>query len=161
MWNLLKQALVIVAAFLAGPAVAQTTAPLVGTWKLVRYVDTPAKGDPVKPFGDDPIGYFIFTADGHASINILRHPNDTRRPMLDIDPDGCVPDWYCSYFGTYSIDSRGEAWAIKVVGGNIPSFLGTEQRRRFRIAGDHLLIEESYIEAGIRVRAERQLVRAK
>lgn len=161
MRNLSKLALALAAAFLAGPVAAQSIAPIVGTWKLVRYVDTPEKGAPVKPFGDDPIGYFIFTADGHASINILRHPDDRRRPMLDVDPDACVPDWYCSYFGTYSVDPQGGAWKIKVVGGNIPTFLGTEQRRRFRIVDDRLLIEETYIEAGIRVRAERQLVRAR
>ena len=155
--NPLKHALLVAAATLAGPAVAQPVDPLVGTWKLVRFVDA---SQPEVP-DDDPIGYFMFTADGHASISILSNPRGSKRPMMDVAPEACSPAWYCSYFGTYTLDPEGGAWTIKVEGGNIPTFLGTEQRRRFRISGDHLLVEEIQTASGIRVRAERQLVRAK
>ena len=30
--------------------------PLVGTWRLIRYVDTPKGGKPVHVFGESPIG---------------------------------------------------------------------------------------------------------
>jgi Lipocalin-like domain len=40
--------------------------PLVGTWRFAKFVDTPEGGKPVYAFGKDPIGFFVFTADGHV-----------------------------------------------------------------------------------------------
>jgi hypothetical protein len=46
-----------------------------------------------------------------------------------------------------------------VRGGNIPAYLGADQRRRFSIRGDRLIVSESYDEGGKTVRAERVLAR--
>lgn len=132
---------------------------LVGTWRLVSYVDTPEGAEPIYAFGKEPIGLFIFTADGHVSISIMRNPPAPAVPTADPDPDACVPGWYCAYFGTYTVDPKAGTWATHVLGGNIPSFLGTDQTRSFSISGDKLVISESYLEDQRRVRAERVLIR--
>ena len=136
-----------------------SAAGLIGTWRLVSHVDKPENGPAVSAFGKNPIGQFIFTADGHASINIMRNPPDGPQRSTP-NPDGCIPEWYCSYFGTYSIDPIQSSWLLHVVGGNAPSLIGTDQRHVFRIQGKRLIISESYQSGGRMVKAERILERA-
>ncbi len=132
---------------------------LVGTWLLTRYVDTPASGAPVLAFGAHPIGYFIFTSDGHASISIMRNPPNGSLQGKDPDPDVCIPDWYCSYFGTYSVDLARGTYTVHVIGSNEPGYVGTDQSRHFSIDGDRMVISETYMEGTQAVRAERVLIR--
>jgi hypothetical protein len=141
------------------PAAAPATGPLVGTWRLVTYVDTPAGEAPVLAFGAEPIGLFIFTADGHVSISIMRNPPNSSAPTIDPNPDTCMPEWFCAYFGTYDVDYQASTWTTHVRGGNIPTFLGTDQKRQFSIHGDRLTIAGSYERDGKAVQFERVLAR--
>lgn len=70
----------------------QRSNPLVGTWELVRYVDRPDNGPPIYAYGDPPIGLYIFTADGHVSISLMRNPPNLAAPSTDLDPNACVPN---------------------------------------------------------------------
>lgn len=133
---------------------------LVGTWHLVRYVDTPEGGTSIQAYGTAPAGLFIFTADGNVSISIMRNPPEIASATTDPDPDACVPGWYCSYFGTYTVDYKRGVWITHVVGGNIPAYLGTDQARSFTIAHDTLTISETYMQGTRPVHAERVLVRS-
>ncbi len=133
--------------------------PLVGTWELQQYVDRPEVGPPVYAFGDPPIGLYVFTADGHVSISLMRNPPDLAAPSSDLDPNACVPSWYCSHFGTYTYDATGPAWITHVMGGNIPGYFGTDQRRTFAINGDVLTVSKTYTANGTTVHAERVLRR--
>src|ERR1700675_4311430 len=63
---------------------------LVGTWHLVRYIDTPEGGAPIQAYGSEPIGIFIFTSDGHVSISIMRNPPDITVATADPDPEACI-----------------------------------------------------------------------
>ena len=101
----------------AHPAVSAKN-PLVGTWQLEQYVDTPEGGAPVYAFGNRPVGLFVFTADGHVSISLMRNPPAVGTESSDPDPDACIPAWYCSYFGTYRYDPAGPSWTTHVTGGN-------------------------------------------
>lgn len=145
--------------FFAVAGEEQAPDALVGTWRLVSYVDTPEGAEPIYAFGKEPVGLFIFTPDGHVSISIMRNPPDIAAPTADPDPDACMPSWYCAYFGTYTVDRKAGTWVTHVLGGNIPSFLGTDQARSFTIAGNKLVISESYLQDQRRVRAERVLIR--
>lgn len=133
--------------------------PLVGTWQLTRYADTPKDGKPVYVFGELPIGQFIFSEDGHMSVHIMHNPPNPKDAVVDPDPDACVPAWYCGYFGTYSVDTKAHFWVTHVIGGNIPAYIGTDQKRTFSIKGDTLVISETYLSGDVPVTAERVLVR--
>jgi Lipocalin-like domain len=133
--------------------------PLVGTWHLVSYIDTPEGSAPIQAYGTEPIGLFIFTSDGHVSISIMRNPPDITAATTDPDPEACIPGWYCAYFGTYTVNYERGIWVTHVLGGNIPAYLGTDQPRSFTINGDTLTISETHMEGNRRVRAERVLRR--
>ena len=135
--------------------------PLVGTWRFTTFVDTPEGGQAVYAFGKDPIGFFIFTADGHVSMNIMRNPPNAPLEGVDPDPESCLPDWFCAYFGTFTWDRKKSTWVTHVLGSNMPSYLGTDQARHFTLQGDKLIISESYVAAGKRIQAVRVLVREK
>jgi hypothetical protein len=135
--------------------------PLVGTWRVTKFVDTPEGGDPVYAFGKDPIGFFVFTADGHVFLNIVRNPPNAPLEGVDPDPDPCVPEWFCAYLGTYTLDSKKGFWVMHVLGSNQPNYLGTDQTRHFTLHGDRLVISEAYLAGGKRVQAERILIREK
>jgi hypothetical protein len=153
----------LLAALLTLAGCASVSAPqqdsLVGAWRLVRYVDTPDGGAPVHAFGDPPSGQFMFTADRRASVHIMRNPPSADATITDPDPDACVPEWYCAYFGAYSVDWAAHTWTIHVEGGNIPSFIGTDQTRTFMLDGDRLVLSGAYEEGGRTVRYERVLMR--
>ena len=159
---MIKRSVLLAAVLLGGCAATQGDLaarpnPLIGTWQLERYVDVPDGGEPVYAFGDPPVGLFVFTADGHVSISLMRNPPAVATVSNDPDPDACVPAWYCSYFGTYSYDPSGPSWTTHVVGGNIPNYLGTDQRRSFRVERDKLIISESYTADGKTFHASRVL----
>lgn len=136
--------LVLLTALTACGRTSEHTNALVGTWELKRYADTPVGGQPVYAFGNPPVGLFVFTADGHFTVSLMRNPPAIHAKSSDPDPDACVPSWYCSYFGTYTYDPSGPSWTTHVLGGNIPNYLGTDQRRTFTIQGDTLTISEKY-----------------
>ncbi len=133
--------------------------PLIGTWLLVKYVDTPENGEPEFAFGKEPVGYFIFTAGGHVAFSMMRNPPNINDPTSELDPDACIPGWYCAYFGTYDVDARSGIWVTHVQGGNIPAYLNTDQPRHFKVSGDTLVVAETYMSGGTRVNAERVFVR--
>jgi hypothetical protein len=133
--------------------------PLVGTWMLARYVDTPDNGEPIFAFGRQPVGFFIFTAGGHIAFSIMRNPPDVTKPTSDPDPDACIPGWYCAYFGTYTVDTKSGTWIARVLSANIPAFLNTDQPRHFKVLGNKLVVSETYTSGGRRIEAEREFVR--
>lgn len=77
----------------------------------------------------------MFTADGRVSISFMRNPPNPNDVSIDKDPDACFPAWYCSYFGTYKPDTTGSGWTTRVMGGNIPSYIGTDQHRVYSLRG--------------------------
>ena len=141
------------------PPYKEQPQPLVGVWKLVRYADTPKGGEPIYAFGESPIGQFVFTNDGHMSVHIMHNPPNPQTAVVDPDPDACMPSWYCGYFGTYTVDYAKNQWTTRVLGGNVPTYVGTDQTRTFKLSKDRLVISGSYMVEGRSVTLERILVR--
>ena len=133
--------------------------PLIGTWLVVKYVDTPENGQPIFAYGKEPIGHFIFTDGGHVAFSIMRNPPDIETPTSDPDPDACIPGWYCAYFGTYTVDLKTGVWVTHVLSANAPGFLNTDQPRHFRLDGNRLVVSETYLSGRTRIKAERIFVR--
>ena len=106
-----------------------------------------------------PVGHFIFTAGGHVAFSIMRNPPDIDNPTSDPDPDACIPGWYCAYFGTYTVDTKTGVWVTHVLSANAPGYLNTDQPRHFTIAGDRLVVSETYLNGRTRIKAERIFVR--
>lgn len=137
---------------------AQDMAPsagIVGTWRLVAFEDV-EDGKVIRRFGEKPNGLFVYTADGHVIIHIANpaNPNciapskksgpgkkddlalpECSRAQMRVLLDGTV-----AYWGTYRVDAAaGEV--IHVVKADLSNgYIGTDQRRQFRLEGDRLVI---------------------
>lgn len=132
----------------------KTAEMLVGTWILEDFYDEADDGEKIYGLGEEAKGMMIFTPDGQASVNLMRGPlpDDLRATAPET---GCIPYWACFYFGTYTTTADGTSWTINVEGGNMPSYIGTEQSRSFIIENDILNIGATYELNGKTVRAVR------
>lgn len=136
---------------LSPPATAQTSSAaakdepgLVGTWRLLRFEDTAADGTVTRRFGDHPLGYFIYDATGHLSIQVMRNPPIA--PFAATPPSEAelreANRAYLAYFGTWRVDRAKGVLHHLIEGATNPSYLvNRDQVRPYRLQGDTLIIE--------------------
>ena len=124
------------------PPAAQS---LVGTWRLVSYEDWTAAGERRTPYGENPIGYFVYDTTGRVFVNFMKGPAMPSEgfvrgvsPTLEKKSDAF--DVYVSYFGTYTVDLGRRVVVHHVEGSLNPSYTGTDQPRPFELSGDTLVI---------------------
>jgi Lipocalin-like domain len=143
------------AAVVADAADSHAPAGLVGTWRLVSFEDVES-GHIIRRFGDKPLGLFVYTADGHVAIQIANPANPAcvapgkkfgpgRKDDLPVP--ACSPeqmqalfDGYVAYWGTYTVDAAAGVVIHHVKSDISNGYAGTDQRRPFRLEGDHLVI---------------------
>ncbi|MEO7366426.1 MAG: lipocalin-like domain-containing protein [Gemmatimonadaceae bacterium] len=109
---------------------------LVGVWRVVQFCNVDSTGKETNPLGATPVGVFVYTPAGQLSLHAMRTtgvppfvagddaPTDAERRAL--------LDGYFGYFGTYTITSDSTV-IHHVAGGSIPSYIGTDQHRHYRI----------------------------
>lgn len=120
---------------------ATIAAALVGAWRLVAWtIEYPATGRVTQPFGAEPEGLLMYSADGHLSA-VIQRPGRAR--LSRADPNA-VSDaekaaafaGYLHYAGTWSVADgcvvHAVEWAMN------PNLIGTRQVRRVALAGDGL-----------------------
>lgn len=119
---------------------------LVGTWRLVRYENRLKSGKVEKPYGEHPLGYFVYDPTGHLSVQIMRNP--ALRPFVSGDTDKPTDaekiqayGAYAAYFGTYRVDKARHVLHHQVEGALDTTYTNTDQLRPYRLSGDTLIIE--------------------
>lgn len=128
---------------LAADALAAQQAPsrLVGTWRIVEFCNVSSAGDTTHSLGRHPIGFFIYDPTGTLMIQAMRTPHAGAFAADSVALTGMaeVSESYFGYFGRYTVTSDSTV-IHHVTGGTLPSYVGTEQRRDYRIRGDTLSI---------------------
>jgi lipocalin-like protein len=147
--------MLMLCSLLAGIVANAADAPaptLVGTWRLVSAEDVEG-GRTIHRYGDKPIGLFVYTADGHVSIQIANSanpvcvaPGKTSAPGREGVPP-CSPEQmqallngYTAYWGTYTVDAAAGVVIHHVECDLRYGLAGTDQRRLFRLECDRLVI---------------------
>ncbi|MDO6414639.1 lipocalin-like domain-containing protein [Sphingomonas sp. BIUV-7] len=119
---------------------------LVGVWRLYRFEDTSKDGKVEKPYGDHPLGYFIYDRSGHLSVQIMRNPPLPKFTAVNGEPSDSekVQAYraYVSYFGTYREDTAKHVLHHQVEGALDTTYTNTDQIRPYRLLGDTLIIED-------------------
>jgi hypothetical protein len=108
----------------ATPSLAQAPTPsikdqLVGSWQLESITI-----NNIVPYGANPQGSMIFTADGHYSVIVLS--NGGARNI--------------SYFGTYTVDAAGNTVTMHIGGSTRAKADGRDQKRVVTLSGDELIV---------------------
>ncbi len=118
------------------PADAVEADGLIGTWKLVSWQVIVDNEPPQDVFGAHPKGFLILTREGR-SIAVTTAEN--RRGGMGDDERAALHKSMVAYSGKYRVEGNDFITVVDVSWNEV--WNGTEQRRRFRMAGDKLLIE--------------------
>ena len=114
--------------------------PVIGTWRLVSW-EAHADGTVTRPFGDNPIGYLTYTADGYVFVQIMR-PGP--RTLLGQSQLGATPEeimralGFGAYGGTYELQDGVVVHHVEV--SVFPDWPGEDRRRALDWDGDRLVL---------------------
>jgi hypothetical protein len=127
----------------AAPATIAAPSALIGAWSLESFVIDEHNGSEKPRFGPNPVGYQIYTADGHMSATLM---GTNRLPLAA--PDGAASTHaeatqslanFLSYAGRFEI--RGNHVFHHVEVSVFTNLVGTTLERQFDLRGDTLTIK--------------------
>jgi Lipocalin-like domain len=117
---------------------------LLGVWSLVNYTDEQSGSEDTLPFGPDPRGFLIYTADGFVSAQLMR----TGRPAFrSSDWHHGTPEeyqrsgrGYIAYCGTFEVDEENATVTHIPSVSLLPNLIGGRQCRLIDLEGDRLVL---------------------
>jgi lipocalin-like protein len=118
---------------------------LVGSWRLVSYEGRSADGRVTMDYGPTPQGRLMYDQGGRMSVHLLK---PDRKQFASADFLRPTPeelreafDGYFGYYGRYTVDEKTGIVTHHVEGAAYPNYIGTDQRRLFRMEGDRLILQ--------------------
>ena len=121
----------------------------VGAWRLVSLEN---QGPDGKMARIDCCGMFIFTRDGHMSVQVMHRESEAPAHAAS---DQYSRGGYEATYGTYKIDERSHTFTIHVEGALVPALVGKELPRSFEFSGKKLIVKSTNPEEHWRVVWER------
>jgi hypothetical protein len=113
---------------------------VIGTWRLVAW-EAHTNGTVTRPFGDNPVGYITYTADGYVFVQIMRPGS---RNFVDNGQFGRTAEemmralGFGAYGGTYEVQDGVVVHHIEV--SLFPDWPGADRRRTLEWDGDRLVL---------------------
>jgi hypothetical protein len=118
------------------PSFSDDRAQVHGVWKLVSYeVEIQATSQKELPLGKNPTGYVIFTPEGRVFFILT---GEERRAAKTDQERADLLSSLVAYTGTYRLE--GDTWITKVEVAWNPEWVGTEQKRFFKVDGPCLQV---------------------
>jgi hypothetical protein len=128
--------ILLLASSLTSSVLANDSATLVGTWKLVSFVNEFQDGsEPRRAYGNHPTGYIIFTADGRF-MSVVEA--EGRKPPENDEQRAAAFRSMIAYTGMYRVE--GDKITTKVDVSWNPAWVGTEQIRNYRPEGNQFKV---------------------
>ena len=119
-------------------AMAQSVADrFVGAWRLVSLEEQGADG---KPHRCDCTGMFVFTRDGHASVQVMTRDSQTGTPA---GPVQYSQGGYEASFGRYEVDEHTHTFTFHVEGALVRTLIGKDLPRVYELSGKRLVVTSS------------------
>jgi len=121
----------------------------IGAWRLVSLE---APGPDGKIQKADSTGLFVFTRDGHASVQVMeRNPP----PQTQAAPEQYSQGGYEATFGTYEVNESAHTFIFHVEGALVRSLIGKDLPRSFEFSGSQLIVKSTRPEEHWKVPWER------
>jgi hypothetical protein len=131
----------LLASSLTTSVLANDSAKVVGTWKLTSFVNEFQDGsEPRSAYGNRPIGYIIFTAEGRM-MSVVEA--EGRKPPENDEQRAAAFRTVIAYTGMYRVE--GDKITTKVDASWNPAWVGTEQVRDYRLEGNQLKVVTPWI----------------
>jgi len=126
----------ILCLLLAESVVADDRAKLLGSWKVISWVQEFQDGSESRPeYGRNPIGYIIFTPGGRMMA--MLEGEGRKSPSNDQEGLALFRSMI-AYTGKYYLE--GDKWTTKVDAAWHPDRRGSDQVRYFKVEGDKLYV---------------------
>ncbi|MGC4049765.1 MAG: lipocalin-like domain-containing protein [Paludibaculum sp.] len=127
----------LLAATAIGQERAGGTARFAGAWRLLKLEQPGADG---KPHVVDCTGLFIFTSDGHASVQVME-----RNPAAShgTGPQQYSQGGYEASWGTYTVDERSGTFTFHIEGALVRSLVGKDLPRSYQFSGNRLTVKST------------------
>lgn len=121
----------------AGQDRAHDREPFAGAWRLVRLEQPGADG---KLHDVDCTGLFVFTSDGHASVQVM-----DRNPQTSTitGPQQYSQGGYEASWGTYNVDERTHTFVFHIEGALVRTLVGKDLPRSYQFSGNRLIIKST------------------
>jgi len=124
-------------------------ARFVGAWRLVSLE---APGPDGKIQRADSTGMFVFTRDGHASVQVMeRNP----QPQAQAGPGQYSQGGYEATFGTYEVNESAHTFTFHVEGALVRTLIGKDLPRSFEFSGKQLIVKSTRADERWKVTWER------
>jgi Lipocalin-like domain len=108
---------------------------ILGVWKLVSFeAGIQATGQKESVMGQNPTGFAIFT----QTRALFLLTGEARMPAKTVQERADLLNTLVAYTGTYRLE--GEEWITNVDVAWNPEWIGTEQKRFFKLEGDRLQV---------------------
>ena len=120
---------------------------LVGAWRLVWLEEEGADG---KSQRANCTGQFVFTRDGHASVQVM-FGNRPAAGAANSAPVQYAQGGYEASFGTYKINAEGKTFTYHVEGALVPALVGKDLPRAFEFSGRQMIVKSTRPEEHWRV----------
>lgn len=121
----------------------------VGAWRLVSLE---APGPDGKIHKSDSTGLFVFTRDGHLSVQVMdRNPAH----QAAAGPEQYSHGGYEATFGTYEVDENAHTFTFHVEGALVRTLIGKDLPRSFEFSGKQLIVKSTRPEEHWKVTWER------
>ena len=127
-----------------------TNNPFIGTWRLLSWENKGPDGQVTYPYGQEPVGYLVYTAEGFMSVQIMDPdrrqgsekllPEPVSGQTLSGEDKVMAYNTYQAYCGfyTYSMEDKVVTHAVKT--GLIPGWTGKDQVRHFEFTKEYLIL---------------------
>lgn len=100
---------------------------LPGAWRLQSFVETNLDtGERLYPLGEHPVGYCLFTSDGHVALQMASAESGTE----DLN--------HRSFAGRFELDEEASRLALHILVSPWTAWLGTTQLRNLKLLGEAL-----------------------
>ncbi len=114
---------------------------ITGVWGLVSWRLADAEGEVTYPYGETPGGQIIYSATGEMSAQLM-YPGAELGDLSGLDPTAAisrVSKTFFAYYGTYTVDEVAGTVTHHVRGSLAPTWVGTDQVRKFELLGNDRL----------------------
>jgi hypothetical protein len=120
-----------------------------GAWRLAWLEQQGADG---RSHRIDCCGLFVFTRDGHASVQVMERNPQTQAAAA---PQQYSQGGYEASWGTYNVDERAQTFTFHIEGALVRSLIGKDLPRRYEFSGKQLIVTSTRSDERWRVAWER------
>src|SRR5690606_38576127 len=119
---------------------------LVGTWKLLSYIEVPIGGeDSLFPMGKNPFGILIYSQDGYMSVQIAREERmlfqSNGQQVATVAEMSSTLSGYMAFCGKFKVDNNHAVVSYMVTSSLFPNWNNKVQKRKVDFEGDILYLK--------------------